>query len=67
MKWKIMLEKEELDKIQKEIEREFSNDFASQQVHIARKIINKEAHRLGISYTDYIKQVYRDKTRITNE
>ena len=62
-----MLEKEELDKIQKEIEREFSNDFASQQVHIARKIINKEAHRLGISYTDYIKQVYRDKTRITNE
>lgn len=62
-----MLEKEELDKIQKEIEHEFPNDFALQQVHLARKIINKEAYRLGISYTDYIKQIASDKTTITNE
>ena len=51
-----MLEKEELEKIQKEIEREFPNDFAMQQVHIARKIIAKEAEKRGLTYLEYIKQ-----------
>ena len=51
-----MLEKEELEKIQKEIECEFPNDFAMQQVHIVRKIIAKEAEKKGLTYLEYIKQ-----------
>ncbi len=55
-----MLEKEELEKIRKEIEREFPNDFALQQIHIARKIIAKEAEMKGFSYFDYIKLRIKD-------
>ncbi len=55
-----MLEKEELEKIRKEIEREFPNDFALQQIHIARKIIAKEAEMKGLSYFDYIKLRIKD-------
>lgn len=55
-----MLEKEELDKIKKEIEHEFPNDFALQQVHIARKIIAKEAEKKGLSYLEYIKQCTKE-------
>jgi len=55
-----MLEKEELEKIKKEIESEFPNDFALQQIHIARKIIAKEAEMKGLSYFDYIKFSIKD-------
>ena len=55
-----MLEKEELEKIKKEIEMEFPNDFALQQIHIARKIIAKEAEMKGLSYLDYIKLSIKD-------
>jgi hypothetical protein len=55
-----MLEKKELEKIQKEIEGEFPNDFAMQQVHIARKIIAKEAEKRGLTYLEYIKQCIKE-------
>ena len=55
-----MLEKEELEKIQKEVELEFPNDFALQQVHMARKIIAKEAEKKGLSYLEYIKQCTKE-------
>jgi len=55
-----MLEKEELKKIQKEVEYEFPNDFALQQIHMARKIIAKEAERKGLSYLEYIKQCTKE-------
>ncbi|NVM38195.1 MAG: hypothetical protein HWN81_21555 [Candidatus Lokiarchaeota archaeon] len=55
-----MLGKEELEKIKKEIESEFPNDFALQQIHIARKIIAKEAEMKGLSYFDYIKLSIED-------
>jgi len=55
-----MLEKEELKKIQKEVEHEFPNDFALQQIHMARKIIAKEAERKGLSYLEYIKQCTKE-------
>jgi hypothetical protein len=55
-----MLEKEELEKIQKDVELEFPNDFALQQVHMARKIIAKEAEKKGLSYLEYIKQSIKE-------
>jgi len=55
-----MLEKEELEKIQKKVELEFPNDFALQQVHMARKIIAKEAEKKGLSYLEYIKQCTKE-------
>lgn len=55
-----MLEKEELEKIQKEVELEFPNDFALQQVHMARKIIAKEAEKKGLSYFEYIKHCTKE-------
>ena len=55
-----MLKEKDIEKIRKEIEREFPNDFALQQIHIARKIIAKEAEIKGLSYFDYIKLIIKD-------
>ena len=41
---------EELEEIREMVEEEFPNDPALQQVHIARKIIAKEAEHEGLSY-----------------
>ena len=55
------MEKEvNIERIKKEIELEFPNDFALQQVHIARKIMAKEAKLKGITYFEYIKQLSKD-------
>ena len=48
-------ELEDLEKIRKEIEREFPDDPALQQVHIARKILVREAELKGLSFIDYIR------------
>ena len=45
----------EVEEIRKIVEDEFPNDPALQQVHIARKIIAKEAEIEGLSYLEYIK------------
>ena len=55
-----MLDKREINKIRKEIEQEFPNDIALQQIHIARKIIAKEAEMKGLKYLDYIKLLTKD-------
>ncbi len=55
-----ILKKIDIEKIRKEIEREFPNDFALQQIHIARKIIAKEAELKGLKYLDYIKELIKD-------
>ena len=55
-----MLNEDEIEEIIKKVKKEFPEDDALQQVHIARKIISKEAHKLGISYSDYIKQLVRE-------
>ena len=52
-----MLNKEEIEEIKKGIESEFPNDLALQQIHIARKIIAKEAEKKGLNYLDYIKLI----------
>ena len=45
-----------MEKIKKSMEKEFKDDPALQQVHIARQIIKKEAELSGLSYIEYIKQ-----------
>ena len=55
-----ILKEIDIEKIRKEIEREFPNDFALQQIHIARKIIAKEAELKGLKYLDYIKELIKD-------
>jgi len=43
------------EKTRKEIEREFPGDPALQQIHLARKLISKEAKEKGLSLQEYIK------------
>ena len=55
-----MLSEEQKNKIIKEMEKEFPNDTALQQIHIARKILAKEAELKGMKYIDYIKSISKD-------
>jgi hypothetical protein len=50
------LSESELDEISRAVEQDFPYDPALQQVHIARKIIAREAEREGLSYFDYVKR-----------
>lgn len=51
------IKEEDIKKIKKMVEEEFPNDPALQQVHIARKIISKEAELAGLSFFEYIKNL----------
>lgn len=42
-------------KIWRDIEKEFREDFALQQVHIARKLLSEDAKKRGIEFWKYIK------------
>ncbi|MHA1488171.1 MAG: hypothetical protein ACTSRI_00535 [Promethearchaeota archaeon] len=55
-----ILNDNEIDKIKKEIEKEFPNDLPLQQIHIARKILAKEAELKGMKYLDYIKSITKN-------
>ena len=55
-----ILKEEDLEKIRKEVGLEFPDDVALQQVHIARKIIAREAEIKGLKYLDYIKLISKD-------
>jgi hypothetical protein len=54
----------ELDVIKKTVEEEFPGDPALQQLHIARKIIAREAEHEGLSYVEYIRSL-RKRTKDT--
>jgi len=56
-------EDEELNEIVKAAEREFPEDPALQQIHIARGILSKEAKKAGLSYAEFI----RAESRKTEE
>jgi len=56
------VEKQDLEEIRKAVEKEFPEDPALQQVHIARKIISKEAELEGLSFLEYIK-IIRKRTK----
>ncbi len=49
------IKKKEIERIEKMVEKEFPQDPALQQVHIARKVISKEAELAGLNYIQYIK------------
>jgi len=49
------IKEEDIENIRKAIEKEFPEDLALQQVHIARKIIAKEAQLEGLSFFEYVK------------
>lgn len=51
------IKENDIKKIKKMVEEEFPNDPALQQVHIARKIIAKEAELRGMSFLEYIKSL----------
>ena len=51
------LKETDIKKIKKMVEEEFPNDPALQQVHIARKIIAKEAELKGLSFLEYVKSL----------
>jgi len=44
------------DAIKKEIEKEFPEDPALQQVHIARKLLAREAELEGLSFIEYVRR-----------
>ena len=56
--------KEEIERIRKRVEEEFPDDPALQQVHIAKKIIAKEAELEGLSFIEYIKLLGKRAKRI---
>jgi hypothetical protein len=49
------VKKREIEKIKKMVEKDFPDDPALQQVHIARKVLSREAEIAGLSFTEYIK------------
>jgi len=51
------IKENDIKKIKKMVEEEFPNDPALQQVHIARKIIAKEAELKGLGFLEYIKSL----------
>ena len=59
----IKIKKEKMEKIIKEVEREFPNDFALQEVHIARRVLEEEAKEKGMDVVDYIKYLRNVKKK----
>jgi len=53
-----------IKEITKAVEKEFPGDLALQQVHIARKIIAKEAESKGLSFLEYIKLLGKDAKNV---
>ena len=62
-----MVNDKEIEKIKREVELEFPNDPAMQQVHIARKIIAKKAKKKGLTYLEYIKQISENLDLVHND
>ena len=49
------IKEKDIEEIRRAVEKEFPDDPALQQVHIARKIIAKEAQLEGLSFFEYLK------------
>jgi len=60
------LKESDIKKIKKMVEEEFPNDSALQQVHIARKIIAKEAELKGLSFLEYVKSLRKKTHKVSN-
>jgi len=51
------IREKDIEEIRRAVEEEFPEDPALQQVHIARKIIAKEAQLEGLSFFEYVKLI----------
>jgi hypothetical protein len=51
------IKEKDIEEIRKMVKEEFPNDPALQEVHIARKIIAKEAESEGLSFFEYIRSL----------
>lgn len=49
------IKEKDIEEIRRAVQKEFPVDPALQQVHIARKIIAKEAEYEGLSFLEYVK------------
>lgn len=49
------LKEQDKKKIIRTVEKEFPDDMALQQIHIARKILTKGAEAEGLGFIEYIK------------
>jgi hypothetical protein len=54
--------KAERKKIEAAVEKEFPNDPALQQVHVARKVLARKAELEGLSFGEYIMKRHRRKS-----
>ncbi len=54
------LKEKDIKKIRILVEKEFPEDPALQQIHIARKIIAKEAQFEGLSFLEYVKLLVKN-------
>jgi len=58
------VKEKDIEEIRRAVEAEFPDDPALQQVHIARKIIAKEAEFEGLSFLEYIKLLGKQVTNV---
>ncbi|OYT65153.1 hypothetical protein B6V00_04855 [ANME-1 cluster archaeon ex4572_4] len=58
------VKEKDFEEIRRAVEAEFPDDPALQQVHIARKIIAKEAEFEGLSFLEYIKLLGKQVTNV---
>jgi hypothetical protein len=55
------ISKKEVERIKKEVEAEFPNDPALQEVHYARKKIAREAELEGLTFFEYIQKLEKQE------
>ncbi len=59
------LSENEIAEIRRAVEKDFPHDPALREVHIARKIIAREAEQEGISYLQHAKNIARQARQTT--
>jgi hypothetical protein len=59
------LSRTEMKRIRDAVRREFPGDPALQRVHIARRILSREAELEGMSFLDYVRKVNAEKGKAT--
>ena len=55
-----LMPKNDFEHLRKKIETEFPEDPALQQIHLARKILAREAEEQKLSYFEYVKRLQLD-------
>ncbi len=59
------IKEKDIREIRRAVEKEFPEDPALQQVHIARKIVAKEAQLEGLSFLEYVKLLGKEVKNVT--